>query len=317
MYLYLVLLERSTCISDHIYPLRVKLSINVLNNSKMILSQGTEDRVVGGSSYRSMMIKSLIRMKPGRRILPNREQSKSVETLDIAFDENSDKTVSSASTQYSATTSPGDIDKTLSSPLGNNDDEGYKTIVSCLKFATQEESVSQKWKGTMVSMELQNCDRESSAVLAWPFTSRKSHVQFDSISVHFHTITLGDNPSVSEGPPIGIGWDAQASCTLSISEYEETKPIPRERQEMLIPSCVRESMLMDVGFVESDLIAVTKCVQQIQLSRRKSMNDGAVADSFKRIFRSIGSVGRKSSNKVSCSDVIVKKIQPVSIVQER
>jgi hypothetical protein len=237
-----------------------------------------------------------------KRVLPNREQFKSIETLDTVLNENGDGSTSSCRSQNSAATSSFvDVDKALGKTI--DDVESHvctaPTISSCLKISTQEQSVGQEYRGSAVSFDVDEIDGESKSSLEWPFASRGSSVQFDSISVHVHTVTLGDNPSVSMGPPISIEWQAMETFTVSVNEYEETKPISRERQEMLIPVCVRESMLRDVGFGRSDMVSATKTAHQIQVSRRKSEQDGALANSVKQMFRFIGPVGRKSSNNDS------------------
>lgn len=53
-----------------------------------------------------------------------------------------------------------------------------------------------------------------------PSLSRARSVSFDSVHVHEHFVTLGDNPSVSSGLPVALGG---RSCTdvMDIDEYEE------------------------------------------------------------------------------------------------
>ena len=50
------------------------------------------------------------------------------------------------------------------------------------------------------------------------------NVLFDTITVHEHAYALGDNPSVSEGAPLTIEWEAQHSVTFDIGYYEIYRP---------------------------------------------------------------------------------------------
>jgi hypothetical protein len=96
---------------------------------------------------------------------------------------------------------------------------------------------------------------------------------------------------------------------LSINEYEETKPEPRDRHEMLMPSCVRESMLRDVGYSRSEITAATKLAQQIKTYREKSANDGQYKCLLKKGLRSVGSLVmlKKNKNKKSSSSSASRK----------
>lgn len=96
---------------------------------------------------------------------------------------------------------------------------------------------------------------------------RASIVSFSQITVHRHLITLGDNPSPSEGPPISIEWTSFDSHTLTVDEYESAKPEPRVHQQLLIPRILREGWLVSNGVSRRAIQAAEKEGQRIQQRR--------------------------------------------------
>lgn len=83
-------------------------------------------------------------------------------------------------------------------------------------------------------------------------------------SVSFHTLTIREysqipdiNPSVSSGPPIGLGWDFEVLDAVEISKYEELRPPRRIRSELNIPASMRRTMLCE-EFSLADVNRVTK-----------------------------------------------------------
>ena len=48
------------------------------------------------------------------------------------------------------------------------------------------------------------------------------HVTFSTVHVHYHVCVVGDNPSVSEGVPLSLAWEAVQSITFaSLEAYEQ------------------------------------------------------------------------------------------------
>ncbi len=95
-------------------------------------------------------------------------------------------------------------------------------------------------------------------------------VTFDSITIRDYPMTVGDNPSVSSGPPLTIEWDHMSEITLSLDSYEESKPAPRNGREMIVPRLAREQIFRDAGFSYNQLIRLTKPVNVARLQRRKT-----------------------------------------------
>lgn len=85
-------------------------------------------------------------------------------------------------------------------------------------------------------------------------------VTFDTIEIREYPRALGDNPSVTVGPPISIGWKHRQSYTLDVDQYENYKDgieIPQQEgstarlrrrrtsAEFQLPRNLREQILRD------------------------------------------------------------------------
>ena len=53
--------------------------------------------------------------------------------------------------------------------------------------------------------------------------SEGSKVGFSSVEVHSHRLTLGDNPGVSSGIPLTLGWEVEDSEHYDLDDYEKDR----------------------------------------------------------------------------------------------
>lgn len=73
-------------------------------------------------------------------------------------------------------------------------------------------------------------------------TKRKS-VCWGSLTFYVFPNILGDNPAVSDGAPLTIGWKHESKSQLAIDYYEflrDSRP-RRRRKDLLIPSTLRDT----------------------------------------------------------------------------
>jgi hypothetical protein len=102
-------------------------------------------------------------------------------------------------------------------------------------------------------------------------------VNFSTIEVRTYPIILGDNPSVSSGPPFTIDWKHQDAEEIDLSDYEKLKPEKRTREQILLPARVRESWLRAQGYARSEILEVGREVNRIKKCRnavRPQQNQG-------------------------------------------
>ena len=62
-----------------------------------------------------------------------------------------------------------------------------------------------------------------------PPTIKETRVKFTDVTVRSYELCMGDNPSVSSGPPIGLDWvyDDGNTETRHIDDFEEIREIDR------------------------------------------------------------------------------------------
>jgi len=49
----------------------------------------------------------------------------------------------------------------------------------------------------------------------------KGSLDFGMVEVYHFPVTVGDNPHVSEGCPIMLGWESEECVVLSVDSYEQ------------------------------------------------------------------------------------------------
>jgi len=101
--------------------------------------------------------------------------------------------------------------------------------------------------------------------------ARPRGVKFGMVNIHTHDITLGDNPSVSRGPPLALNWDAVNSEHFSLEEYENKFGPAGDAVKVSIRT--REDWLREMGHTTESFNRVCHEIEDIQISRQKSKKE--------------------------------------------
>mmetsp|Transcript_1938 Transcript_1938/g.2956 ORF Transcript_1938/g.2956 Transcript_1938/m.2956 type:complete len:189 (+) Transcript_1938:98-664(+) len=105
----------------------------------------------------------------------------------------------------------------------------------------------------------------------------KKRVQFSNLEIREYTVGLGDNPACTNGPALTLGWRFEQSSSISIVQYEESRPPRRNKNEIRIPCRIREDRLLEeCGCSMKDIVSATMENKRIQKQRRKSMNNSLI-----------------------------------------
>lgn len=146
------------------------------------------------------------------------------------------------------------------------------SLVSCLKVRSQEESLSREFGSSTSLGEPVEKATSSSEQEDQPEAAKdRRKVSFAQVTVNSHSIVLGDNPSVSAGPPISISWEPFESESFAVEEYEELKPCPRAQAQLHIPKSLREDWLRAEGYARSELFDVMREIQKVRRRRQLSV----------------------------------------------
>lgn len=142
----------------------------------------------------------------------------------------------------------------------------------CLRIPSQTESVVTLYAAPVGSGSSSSVIVHSETAIQ---SSERKTVRFGTVTIFVHANILGDNPSVSAGPPLAIDWKALHSTTLSLDAYEEQNPGPRRTSgELLLPRMMRDDILRHEGYARSEMKEVIQEVLKIKSQRENSARDG-------------------------------------------
>mmetsp|Transcript_1742 Transcript_1742/g.2126 ORF Transcript_1742/g.2126 Transcript_1742/m.2126 type:complete len:222 (-) Transcript_1742:46-711(-) len=96
-----------------------------------------------------------------------------------------------------------------------------------------------------------------------------SHLQvtFTTLEIREFPIILGDNPALSQGPPITIGWQFMRAHKLDLEKYEKHRPTRRTYAQMNIPMELRFDLLQRCGERTKDVMNRIKEVKAYKAKR--------------------------------------------------
>ena len=119
--------------------------------------------------------------------------------------------------------------------------------------------------------------------------SNASSVHFGTIQIREYQRTLSDNPAVTEGPPIGLGWDYDPrEIILPVDEYEDYRPARRQKEEFLIPSRVREEMLLrEWGLTLRDIRQASQETKVIRKRRERAQHTNKALERVCEVLESL------------------------------
>lgn len=97
-------------------------------------------------------------------------------------------------------------------------------------------------------------------------------ISFSNLQVREYDLTIGDNPSVSYGPPVQLSWQYSEHNARSLEEYENEKQLDRSRGRRNsrvenISWVKREALLKRQGFSQDDIDTRMKEVNKVKQGR--------------------------------------------------
>ncbi|KAL7473949.1 hypothetical protein ACHAXS_014321 [Conticribra weissflogii] len=110
-------------------------------------------------------------------------------------------------------------------------------------------------------------------------------VSFKDVNIREYERVLGDNPSVTSGPPLAIGWRYDPNpIQMGVDGFEEGKGLPRSSSEFLVPKAVREKLLKDHADVSRrDMAAAVRQVTHLKSQRRKTVVNLGMSKTEERV----------------------------------
>lgn len=140
-------------------------------------------------------------------------------------------------------------------------------------------------------------------------------VWFDSVAINYHKMILGDNPAVSDGAPVTIGWDAHDVEVVDVECFEATRPKAKKLSSLKLPVEDRAAILLENGYTIKQLAKTLEQVEEIQRQRAQSC-EMSKWDRLNEFAESSGKIFRKMA-KLTVTPVAVasrpsKKANPAA-----
>jgi len=73
-------------------------------------------------------------------------------------------------------------------------------------------------------------------------TKNARRVSFDNIEIVELSMTLGDHPFCSEGPPVQVSNEVQSRTTVHVDDYEHRRSPRRDPDDLYLSSMERRIM---------------------------------------------------------------------------
>ena len=126
-------------------------------------------------------------------------------------------------------------------------------------------------------------------------TTSRLTVTFGDIHIREFPIEISDNPAVSAGVPIGLGWECIKQSRHQLLEYDNF--IKRSRPESRCPKLdaqVRAQLLLKSGYSVPEIVDAVVEVIEIQKHRASSAKDRKweMGSFYKGLVDSVAKVGK-------------------------
>ena len=98
-------------------------------------------------------------------------------------------------------------------------------------------------------------------------TTPKKSVSFHQVSIREYPRTIGDNPEVGLGCPIGWSWEYHQLATEEIDAYESSRGQRKSSTQMRLHPTTRHRMMLAAGASKEEIQAATKEAAKVQRRR--------------------------------------------------
>lgn len=129
----------------------------------------------------------------------------------------------------------------------------------------------------------------------------KRTISFASVHIREHERIAGDNPCVTSGVPLSIGWGSVEHNAIDLDLYENSKGPARDKIEMMVPAAIRKSMLRDeFGVSVKELNESIKAVNITKRNRRHTVAGEGMegwGEGVESVKRKLGRFIRKTTKE--------------------
>jgi len=149
--------------------------------------------------------------------------------------------------------------------IDNND---FKVIVDLSQLKTSQHSSRPHNYSSNISAGSDNI-----RLLRIPKKARR--VVFGAVEFRHYERILSDNPSVTNGASVGIGWRYDSVERYSVEQYEQAKlgQDPLKANDLLMSKDERERLLLSLGYSKTEIIAAVREHNKARNKRKQTTNN--------------------------------------------
>eukprot|EP00980_Cylindrotheca_fusiformis_P007220 scaffold1525_cov142-Cylindrotheca_fusiformis.AAC.20 len=115
-------------------------------------------------------------------------------------------------------------------------------------------------------------------------SSWRKAVRFYLIYIREYERTLGDNPSCSSGPPVGIGWGYGPTRVVTVNQYECDNPYRCSQEEMVLPKEERVAILQEWTVSHDEMVQATRDNLKAKFQRRRTVRNARKVEKLEAAF---------------------------------
>lgn len=106
-------------------------------------------------------------------------------------------------------------------------------------------------------------------------TGDERRIAFSLVEIRLYERILTDNPAVTSGPPLGIGWKYRIMDREMTIDAWEHRQLPNRRYltELVVPRNQRTSILYDLGYSQKEVAFAVREVLKIKNKRKQTYNN--------------------------------------------
>ena len=132
---------------------------------------------------------------------------------------------------------------------------------------------------------------------------RRQGVRFHTVQIREYDTVLDNNPAVTRGPAIALGWTVMVEYSLLVTEHDNGRH-RRYGDSLMLSSDTREGILMRLGYNKADMESCVRRIQKAQNQRRRTAQQVHVQNlefAMERVGKSFKNLLQRRSSKRSLS----------------
>uniref|UniRef100_A0A7S4EEK0 Uncharacterized protein n=1 Tax=Pseudo-nitzschia australis TaxID=44445 RepID=A0A7S4EEK0_9STRA len=115
---------------------------------------------------------------------------------------------------------------------------------------------------------------------------KKKKVNFTVIHIRDYERVVGDNPSCTIGPPVGIGWKYGKTRVIDIETFEVARSYKKLSSHLILTREEREALLLNWGASFHDIVEAVRSNLKIKNQRRQTVTNLGKVERIEEAFES-------------------------------